>query len=426
MKVAEAINAHTLTEIADLPPEFVHPDPNAAANDPDQELGISRGSSAAKITPYQSATERVTKKFTEGTAQDAGTGWSGATFTRPGTSSKRSYTEMATVYTDIEVAKDQLWATTFSAAADGIGAAGDGGAVEIGTAAELDATRLAGAILPNAPSGDDDNSEREIAANGSLPGSLYGVSGRFSCGAATCTVTRDDEGKVTVDNAVTFTPSSYNAALTMAKYAVSDTEYTHFGYWMKSTKQRDGTDEHDIKTFHGGNAAGTLATFDATAVTGTASYYGAAAGVYVKKEGSGDDLVVTDGYFTAEAELTANFGGSEIAVDDHNTVSGTISNFTDRGTDLGFADLTLGGMDADGGAKFDDTGNGAELANGLFAGETDGGGTSGHWSGQFYGNAGAGTTTDTTDDYPVNVSGQFNGHFVNGHVAGAFGAEYDD
>ena len=29
------------------------------------------------------------------------------------------------------------------------------------------------------------------------------------------------------------------------------------------------------------------------------------------------------------------------------------------------------------------------------------------------------------NNYPTNVSVEFNGHFVNGHVVGAFGAEYD-
>ena len=42
----------------------------------------------------------------------------------------------------------------------------------------------------------------------------------------------------------------------------------------------------------------------------------------------------------------------------------------------------------------------------------------------FFGNVG-GSTTVTTDDFPADVSGEFNGHFTNGHVAGAFGAEYD-
>ena len=50
------------------------------------------------------------------------------------------------------------------------------------------------------------------------------------------------------------------------------------------------------------------------------------------------------------------------------------------------------------------------------------------WSGMFFGNAGCCTTTADSvaaDDYPAAVIGEFNGHFANGHVAGAFGAEKD-
>ena len=154
-------------------------------------------------------------------------------------------------------------------------------------------------------------------------------------------------------------------------------------------------------------------------VHGTASYYGAAAGVYIKKDGADDSLVVTDGKFTAVAELTARFGGGTIVPDDDFEVEGTISDFMDGTMDLGFADLKLGGKDAIGGATINQNGS-------FTGGETDGGGTSGNWTGQFYGNTGTETADVSTDDHPMNVSGEFNGHFVNGHVAGAFGAEYDD
>ena len=241
------------------------------------------------------------------------------------------------------------------------------------------ATHLGGAVLPSTPTDPDDATERNIAANNRLGGTFFGVSGNFSCGTNDCIVTRTSTG-VSANALLTFTPTGTTATL-KAKYADPDTEYTYFGYWMKSTTQRDETMVHDIETFSGG---GNNTELVLTEVVGTAKYYGAAAGVYVKTDGAGDSLVVTDGKFTADAMLTAKFGGGAIPADDHNTVSGTISDFMDGDTDLGFADLTLGGDDAEGGASFLAAGNGA----GAFTGETDGGGTSGYWSGQFYGNVG--------------------------------------
>ena len=288
-------------------------------------------------------------------------------------------------------------------------------------------------ILPAAPAEGHSGHELEFTADQEIPGYFYGERGVFSC-AENCTITRTADGEVSTAAILTFDPSRPYASL-MAKYADPDADYTYFGYWMKSTEKRDETIDHVIQTFHGGEGdlvAGT-GTDGLAAVEGTASYYGAAAGVYVKKDGAGDSLVVTDGTFTADAELTANFGGSAIAADDHNSVTGTISDFMDgsTGTDLGFADLMLEkamiGVD---GSVTETTAT--ALAYGAIRGETNGGGTSGNWSGQFHGNANTGNDTVPTDgplltdNYPINVSGEFNGHFANGHVAGAFGAEYDE
>ena len=412
-QVAKAINSHTVA--GDPPAEFAFTNTTTPAN----VLAISRISGPAKITPYQSAADKKTKRFTTATAPDAGTGWMGMTFTRSGTAAKKSYTEMAAVYTDIEEAKDALWDAHFATAANGIGArAANNGAVALtfvlGTDSE-DAVRFTGGILPGAPASDDTATDRELADGASVSGTFYGVSGTFTCTSTgtDCVVSRDSKDNVTNTGTVTFTPTSYDALTTMAKYATPDADYTQFGYWMKSTKQRDGSYVHDIETFLGGSGA---VAADLGLIEGTAKYYGAAAGVYVKRAGAGDSLVVTDGNFTADAMLTARFAGDKVAVSDQRMISGTISGFMDGSTDLGFADLTLEKAD------FEAT---AGTVTATFMGETNGGGTSGNWRGQFYGNAGTGTAADATDDYPQNVSGEFNGHFVDGQVVGAFGAEKD-
>ena len=405
IKVAEAINKHRVTDIeANNPPaEFL----DTNTTDPTNILTITRLAGAAKITPYQDSADKKNKPFMTGAAQDAGTGWSGMTFTRSGTAAKKAYTEMAVVYTDIEQAKAQLWATAFTGVT-GL-TPGTGGTIAIGSGASLDAMHFTG-ILPSAPASGESTTVT-IDADAHKTGSFYGVSGDFECGSTDCVVTRASNGKVSVTGSdLTFTPDEYDAETTMAAYANDDDDYTHFGYWTQKTKQRDGSYVHDIETFFGG-MGGTVATL--TDIEGTAKYYGAAAGVYVKKEGAGDTLVVSDGMFTADAMLTAKFGGNTVAVADQNTVSGTISSFMDGSMDLGFADLVLGKS-----TVLTTTGS-------SFSGETNGGGTSGDWRAQFYGNAGAGAGTTAADDYPANVAGKFNGHFVNGHVAGAFGAEKD-
>ena len=410
MKVAEAVNAHTLTGtpmVFEMGSEG-HPD-----------FTINRVAGDAEFTLGQTA-EKGSKDYRDlsSTAPSAGTGWMGSSYNYSGTSGKRPFTEMASVYTDIEMAGHKAWTQEGLGAEDGLTVNDD---TKVVTITSVSATRLTGALLPSAPPEDDDvSTNRKLSENEETRGTLYGVSGTFSCSSDDCTVSRNQAGRLSVDTgALSFTPTGSLTNL-MAKYADPDMDYTYFGYWMESTTLRDETKEHEISTFHGGGNSATLTLGEPSnqVVVGTAKYYGAAAGVYVKKDGAGDSLVVTDGTFTADAMLTARFGGSSIAQNDKYEVQGTISDFMDGGTDLGFADLALRGPAPDpSGASFNDAGA-------IEVGETDGGGTSGNWSGQFYGNVGA-TTAVTSDDFPSDVSGEFNGHFTNGHVVGAFGAEYD-
>ena len=429
MQVAKAINAHGVGADDDPPAEFMSPTAELTGTG-DTNFGISRTSGAAKIALTQTAADAKNKPFSTGTAPSVEY-YPGTTFSRSGMSGKRPFTEMAAVYTDIEEAGDDDWAPeSFVTGGTGI-TVNPNGSVVMGAAVSIAATHLGGAVLPSTPTDPDDATERNIAANNRLGGTFFGVSGHFSCGTFACTVTRTSTG-VSASAELTFTPTTGTTATLKAKYADPDTDYTYFGYWMKSTTQRDETMVHDIETFSGGGNSTALALGDLTTETvfGTAKYYGAAAGVYVKKDGAGDSLVVTDGTFTADAMLTARFGGTAIADADKYEVQGTISDFMDGSTDLGFADLTLRGPDGNAGASFNPTGA-------ITGGETDGGGTSGRWSGQFYGNTGLnadGTDRDpdgdgplaaVVDNFPSDVAGEFNGHFENGHVAGAFGAEFD-
>jgi len=411
MKVAEAINDHEVG--AAVPSEFAN-----------RMITRTSGDAVIKID------EDDEKPYTMSDAPSAGSGWMGKTFVHTDDEARRPFTEKGTIYTDIEKADDAAWTETVFNGIDGASnfpAPASGGNVTFtADSTMVDARDITGGnVVPGKPSTESGTASITIEDGDSERGTLFGQSGRFSCASSNCVITRSGEDSVTfVGGTLSFDPDSGKP---MVKYGDPDSDYTHFGYWMKSTTQRDGTVEHDIRTFAGG--AGTLdtggfATGDTTEIAGTANYYGVAAGVYVKKDGAGDALEVTNGTFTADAELTASFGGSAIAADDHFSVSGTISDFTDaEGDDIGFDPLMLGKSPID-----RTSGSEGELTGGV----TKGGGEIGEWSGQFYGNANdgndndAGDAPDTTNDYPENVSGEFNGHFTNGHVAGAFGAEYDE
>ena len=376
---------------------------------------ISRTSGPAKITLNQSTPVADKDKY-ESKSVMVVDGYAGWEYTRDSMAAKRPVTEMAMIYTDIEEAGERAFGTDAT--------------TEIPFVLDdTHAKRLTGSApqIPSPPTAKGaSNTGAEVAPDGTFRADYYGVPGSVGCdgGGSACTISVDDEGAITLVGTLTFTPDSSTAK---ALYAKPDTDYTHFGYWLRSLTPREGNDTHIIETFHGGSGAlSGGATPNLSPVLGTAKYYGSAAGQFVKKAGSGDELVVTRGSFTASAELMARFGGTSIAVDDQYEIEGTISDFKDGDKDdIGFADLMLGkaGMDTDA--------NDPTVRPGTFEGETDGGGTSGNWSGQFYGNAnptptGSTVTPVLTDDFPLNVSGEFNGHFVNGHVAGAFGAEKDE
>ena len=457
-QVGKAVKAHKLAGETRagtaLPHAFKdHTDPTgvvAVVGTNDTRWQITRFSGNAKIRLNQAEDVAADDKYASAPVASASSWYAGWGYSRDSMSGRRPVEEMAAVFTDIEEADDEAWEDYFGDdAADATGLVTLSGRDGAGDEPPIIAERVSSGVLPRAPEGADSSELREIATAAkttatTIRGTFYGVSGVYTCPATTlCTVARDRDGVLTFVG-LTFTPTvsatdtlTGDDATVKAKYADPDGNYTHFGYWMRSTTLRDGTKTHMIETFHGGGNATPLALGDGTTTTvqGTATYYGAAAGVYVKNDGAGDSLVVTDGTFTADAMLIAKFRGDRIATADHNTVTGTISDFMDGSTDLGFADLILekasiSNLGAIGGERT--TGTPATA----IAGETNGGGTSGNWTGQFYGNLGADNDAAggnlpnglpvASDNFPADVAGEFNGHFENGHVAGAFGANYDE
>ena len=224
---------------------------------------------------------------------------------------------------------------------------------------------------------------------GNHRGRFDGAMGTYNCASADCEATVNDEGvTTTLVGTWTFTP---DAGVTVD---VDDDDYLHYGFWVKSSVT-DGVMSYDaVQTFAGSSLD---ANTDVSSVTGTATYEGNAADVYTHDtiDDVGDVDVVGAGTFTADVSLTANFGGTSVAEDDQNTVSGEVTNFMLSGGQTNNWKLSL----SDG-----------AIAAGVITGTG--------WSGQFHG---TGSATDATVAPPV-VVGEFNGTFVNGEVAGAYGA----
>ena len=225
-----------------------------------------------------------------------------------------------------------------------------------------------------------------------------GADGRLKCaGAADCTVTLDADGEIeSFGPGWQFTPDDGETI------DVDDDDYLHYGFWVESGENDDGDPTYSIQTFSGGSMA---YTGSLSALEGSATYNGSAAGVYAQKTtydpGTGELTGGHVGAFTADVTLEANFGTpTSVAVDDQNAISGTISNLTDGEFALPedwVIDLETKKFTAD-------------------SGETTGDGS---WTANFFGPA-----TDADGGIqPSGVAGEFVVHFGNGHAAGAYGAD---
>jgi hypothetical protein len=239
-------------------------------------------------------------------------------------------------------------------------------------------------------------------------GMFNGVAGEYACTDSTCTATTDKDGDlITLTGAWSFTPSAKDLTKVMIPGVNHDANYLSFGYWVRATEKDDGSTAYGIGTFTTG-----VPMFTAfSGLEGTAKYAGKAAGMYAKKTltPSGGVDTLTTGHFTADANLVASFEGDTVAVADHFSVTGTVSNFDDassgnRVDSAWMVELGKGTVNQDTGA----------IADGTTTGQ-------GEWAGQFYGTPDT-TVTDTAKQYPSGVAGEFDGHFANGHVLGAFGA----
>ena len=157
-------------------------------------------------------------------------------------------------------------------------------------------------------------------------------------------------------------------------------------------------------------------------VDGSATYNGGALGVYVRNVYNPDSTIAsaTSGHFTADAMLTANFGGGGLGTDVQNTVTGTIHNFVLSGVEYDDWAVTLRGTIADNAVS-----GMTDVTPDNMVDDTDG-----TFNATFHGPSGDvdhddDSTTDEVNTAPHTVVGEFDADFNNGAVAGGFGARIE-
>ena len=361
-------------------------------------------------------------------------------------------TDTLTVYTNAEDNADQAYQMYYEsgdvAARDGITSIADNSDIGTGDDAymanvitfsddvsdisdEIVATRFrVGNDITASGTFTDDEDTEDLKEN-EVIGSFNGIPGTYICTAGNCTIGTDENGRVdTFTGTWTFTPTEAGSKM-MVQDVIPDADFLTFGYWLQATEQDDGSTKYGINSFYAGAqpfAAGLT-------VEGTAEYSGKATGMYARKtfNDKGVGTPTSSGQFTADANLMAYFGGNDVAVNLKNSITGTVSNFMDDSGNMIDDDWSVklnraaisSGADPAGSitliiAAGDTVGTTARPAT------TTGGGS---WQGAFYGNpmnADGAIVNDpdplAAENAPTGVAGEFNAHFSNGHVIGAFGA----
>ena len=249
------------------------------------------------------------------------------------------------------------------------------------------------------------NNEDTADVDESMPkikGMFNGVAGTFAC-ASGCDIRSGGDGKLaTFTGTWTFTADSDATVVDV----LEDADYLDFGYWVNTDDSGDDKKYMVKAFFRGEEASGNVGDLE-----GSATYKGAAAGLYTKRAFTpgGDGDVTAAGRFTADAELTANFGGTAVAADDEDSISGTIKNFMD-GDNVVDAAWSVELMQAD-----------ITPDTGVFSGDA----TGGSWSGTLYGEVVEDSDADTDGNQstlPSGVAGMFAAGFNNGDLIGSFGA----
>ena len=339
----------------------------------------------------------------------------------------RGVTYTGLVYSDIEAPKDKLFAVVY----------GKEAAVTAFDDTTLDAetteTNWKKANIPAA------NPYSGGAEQGTIGGTYDGVAGIFTCNDG-CPKNADfperrQDGTVIYDETEDTDHADFNGRWTFkptveaAMVKVPHADFLTYGFWL-STTTADGPVGFGV--WYDGSAKKIASIEEIHELDEKVKYTGSAAGKYVTK----NEVLNTAkaGYFTADAELTADFKVSGTVADNiADTLEGTISGFKDGDSaPLGDLKLMLSGVlsfvagvadspDAflrDDALKVDPPTDDRATNTNLISAKT-GAATHrnvGNWEARLFG-------IDKATNIPTGVAGAFNAEIMNqGVVVGGFGA----
>lgn len=296
--------------------------------------------------------------------------------------------------------------------------AGSTGILTFGSTASFAPSSFGSSAVPSA-----------VAAGGSRPVTFLGVTGTLACptGGTACTATTAEDGKFSFANSPTFTPAippGKDLSDLIVTDQVASTEYLTFGYWLDNSGSGSSL-RHSIDTYakaHGYDELSGAITTTGTDITGSATYSGGAAGVYVLREGTNP---TGNGEFVADVDLTAQFGNTTgtVPAAEQWKITGTVDSFQSATSNHNLDAWTLR-LSADLGTRAAATGIVSSHSFGLGNAVTTGGGPNGKWTAALYGNNAAISDDDPRLDIQA-IVGEFDGHFTNGSVVGAFGTTRD-
>ena len=424
-------DSHNAAERADAPGGVPPFDLTVGANDDTQSVTVSRRGTPGAEAMFThthlptSGTATDAKMFMKGADHQAIDGWSSDKFTY---SADDAPTEEVTVYSNIGSPRNLRIGALQADAVLGAASQSTGTVTinlpDVGKAVMANSIVIPGTtVFPAVPGTqnteivqyvlDSDGNTEGNQTVGAYDGTFYGVSGEYRC-SGTCSASRDADGMAVLAGTWTFVPDGDNPEDAVLNAALDDDDYLTFGYWLQTTAATE-TDPamYAVQTF----SQGSMPYGDVSDVLGSATYMGKAGGLYTHEETPaelrGQDAEdVTTGSFSADVTLNATFAGmGSTAPEDRFMISGTVTDFTnDAGRVFDGWTVTLQDAPL----------NPAGASTGSFSGMTEGHAAAddGEWIGTFYGPNG-GTDSHPT---PTGVAGEFNAHFTDGNVVGAYGA----
>ena len=256
-----------------------------------------------------------------------------------------------------------------------------------------------------------------------VPGTFHGAPGQYQCTAdsANDCVSHEDDNGVRLTGANTPLSAWEFVPNPGAMVSVADDTYLYFGWWL----YKDDTGP-EVTAFHGvtGGDLTVIVAENFTALSGQATYKGAAAGKYAI-DPVAPDTYASGGHWTADATLTADFGTEATA--SPGTISGMVDNFMADGEMMDWTVSLEETVLSDAGAfntETDATGDTASNSV-VWTINKEKAPRDGSWSGNLYDQGSNNEPQAATGMFTAVYKEGSNNHTI-GHMVGAFGAHNED